>query len=317
MAAETGDEWMLDFHGPPGWKARVDAEEPRTGGELAEEVHAAGGALGRQGFEPRRAAYLKKHLRALETIARRLAGERLPLPEEAERYFDLRVGWVSEGTFEEAHALYDAALPGNGGIRERLRRWKGLHELPRRKAHLLPALFERAISTARRRTGVIVGLPRGEEVSFGALSGEPFLALAEYQGGLRSRVLVSTDRTFNLAELLYVACHEGYPGHLAEIVLKEQHLAKEKGHAEELVSFLPTPRFVVSEGLALWAREAAFPGGEEQAWLEEHAYPEAGIESGRGTSSRSTRRRTCCGAYSATPPSCSTRAAPRRRSSGT
>ncbi len=39
---------------------------------------------------------------------------------------------------------------------------------------------------------------------------------------------------------------------------------------------------VVSEGLALWAREAVFPGEEAQAWLEEHAYPEAGIEPGGG-----------------------------------
>jgi len=34
----------------------------------------------------------------------------------------------------------------------------------------------------------------------------------------------------------------------------------------------------VSEGLALWTREVAFPGSEQQAWLEEHVYPEAGIE---------------------------------------
>jgi hypothetical protein len=94
------------------------------------------------------------------------------------------------------------------------------------------------------------------------LTGEPFLALAEYWGDLRSRV-VSTDRPFNMADLLYVACHEGYPGHLAEIVLKEKHLGGEKSYAEELVSFLPTPRFVVSEGLAPWAREVAFPGTEQ------------------------------------------------------
>ena len=103
--------------------------------------------------------------------------------------------------------------------------------------------------------------------------------LAEYRGGLRSRMLVNTQRPFNVADLLYVARHEGYPGHLAEIVLKEKHLSTEKGYAEELVSFLPTPRFVISEGLALWARDVAFPGSGQLTWLQEHAYPEAGIES--------------------------------------
>jgi hypothetical protein len=163
-------------------------------------------------------------------------------------------------------------------VRERLYGWKRCHELRPNKAHLLPALFERAILEARRRTDALVGLPEGEEVSFGALGDGPFLALAEYQGGLRSRVLVNTQRPFNVADLLYVACHEGYPGHLAEIVVKEKHLSTEKGYVEELVSFLPTPRFVVSEGLALWARDVAFPADEQLTWLEENAYPEAGIE---------------------------------------
>jgi hypothetical protein len=279
VEARTGDGWMLDYYGPPEWKALVDTEEPRSGGTLLEATHAAEETLPRQGFEIRRARYLSKHLRALNTVARRLAGERFSLGEQAAGCFDLDVGWIAEERFEEAGNLLDRELPGQGDVRERLYGWKWRHELRPDRAHLLPALFERAILEARRRTDALVGLPEGDKVSFGALSGGPFLALAEYQGGLRSRVLVNTHRPFNVADLLYVACHEGYPGHLAEIVLKEKHLATEKGYAEELVSFLPTPGFVVSEGLALWARDVAFPANEQLTWLEEHAYPEAGIES--------------------------------------
>jgi len=279
VEAQTGDGWMLDYYGPAEWKAIVDAEEPRSGGTLLHATHAAEEALPRQGFDTRRTRYLTKHLKALRTVARRLAGERLSLKELAAGCFDLDVGWVDEGRFEEAAYLLDQALPDRGCVRERLSQWKRRHELPPSRAHLLPALFERAILEARRRTDSIIGLPEGEQVTFAAMTGEPFLALAEYQGGLRSRVLVNSDRPFNVADLLYVACHDGYPGHLAEIVLKEKRLAREKGYAEELVSFLPTPGFVVSEGLALWAREVAFPGSEQQTWLEENAYPEAGIES--------------------------------------
>jgi hypothetical protein len=278
VQARTDDGWMLDYFGPPEWKALVDAEEPEPGGALLDATHAAEETLRRQGFETRRTRYLSKHLRALSTVARRLAGEHLSLIEQAAGCFDLDVGWVAEERFGEAGDLFDRALPGRGDVRERSKAWKRRHELQPNKAHLLPALFERAILEARRRTDAIIRLPEGEEVAFGAMDGGPFLALAEYQGGLRSRVLVNTQRPFNVADLLYVACHEGYPGHLAEIVLKERRLATEKGYAEELVSFLPTPRFVVSEGLALWAREISFPGSEQSSWLEEHAYPEAGIE---------------------------------------
>ena len=279
VEARTGDGWLLDYFGPPEWKAVVDAEEPRPGGALLDATHAAEETLPRQGFGIRRTRYLLKHLRALSTVARRLAGEPHSLIEQAAGCFDLDVGWVVEERFEEAVDLFDHALPGRGDVRERLNGWKRRHELQPGNAHLLPALFERAILEARQRTDALVGLPEGEEVTFGALGGGPFLAMAEYRGGLRSRVLVNTYRPFNVADLLYVACHEGYPGHLAEIVLKEKHLATEKGYAEELVSFLPTPRFVVSEGLALWAREVAFPGSEQLTWLEKHAYPEAGLES--------------------------------------
>jgi hypothetical protein len=286
VEAQTGDGWMLDYYGPPEWKAQVEGEEPRAGGALVEGVRELEESLSGQGFEARRTRYLGKHLRALETVARRLADEHLSLQEQAAGCFDIDVGWVLETTFEAAHALYDEALPGGGDVRERLRRWKVRHELPREKASLLPALVERATREARRRTEALVRLPEGEEVSFGPMTGEPALATVEYRGDLRSHIMVNTDWAFNVADLLYVACHEGYPGHLAELVLKEQHLAKGKGYVEELVTFTPTPSLVVSEGLALWAREVAFPGGEGQAWLEEHAYPEAGIEPGEGDLSK-------------------------------
>ena len=278
VEARTGDGWMLDYFGPTEWKSLVEAEEPEPGDVLADTVRTTEEALARQDFDANRRRYLGKHLRALGIAARRLTGERISLREQAAGCFDLEVGWVNEERFAAAGELLDRELPGRGNVRGRLIAWKRRHELRPEKAQLLPALFERAILDARRRTDALVGLPEGEEVSFAALDGGPFLALAEYLGGLRSRVLVNTHRPFNVADLLYVACHEGYPGHLAQIVIKEKHLASEKGYVEELVSFLPTPRFVVSEGLALWAREVAFPGGEQLAWLEEHAYPQAGVE---------------------------------------
>ena len=150
VEARTGDGWMLDYYGPPEWKALVEAEEPRTGGALVEGVRELEESLSGEGFEARRTRYLGKHLRALETVARRLAGERLSLREQAAGCFDIDVGWVPETTFGAAHALYDEALPGGGDVRERLRRWKVRHELAPEKAALLPELVERAAREGRR-----------------------------------------------------------------------------------------------------------------------------------------------------------------------
>jgi hypothetical protein len=71
IEARTGDGWMLDYYGPPEWKALVDAEEPLPGGTLLDATHAAEETLPRQGFETRRTRYLNKHVRALSTVARR------------------------------------------------------------------------------------------------------------------------------------------------------------------------------------------------------------------------------------------------------
>jgi hypothetical protein len=108
------------------------------------------------------------------TVARRLAGERFSLKEQAAGCFDLDVGRIAVERFEEAGDLLDQALPGRGDVRRRLDASKLRHELPSRKAHLLPALFERVILESRRRTDDLVGLPEGEEVTFGPWTADRF-----------------------------------------------------------------------------------------------------------------------------------------------
>lgn len=79
---------------------------------------------------------------------------------------------------------------------------------------------------------------------------------------------------FPLTDLFYVFCHEGYPGPLAEAVLKDEALVAERVYLERRLS---TPPFVISEGLALLAHEVHFAPGEAEQWLAEHIYPEAGM----------------------------------------
>jgi hypothetical protein len=66
------------------------------------------------------------------------------------------------------------------------------------------------------------------------------------------------------ADLLYVVAHEGFPGHIAESLLKDIHLADRPEHR---IRFMISPPFVVSEGIGLHAQEIAFPADEAQRWL--------------------------------------------------
>jgi hypothetical protein len=268
---------LMDYFGPPEWRAEVDSEPEWSSVQLRDAVAGLREGLAEQGFEPRRARFLSKNLDAFRTVARRLAGEPLSLEEEVLGCLDLQVGWLPETLFEEAHELYDTGLPGVGKLAERLSRWRARATLPPGRSHLLTPFLQRALAHARALTHAMLPLPADEDVDIAHVVDRPAWAVAAYQGGHRSRILVNPRVPFPLPDLFYVLCHEGYPGHLTEILLKEEALVDRRGCLEQHARFLLTPAFVVSEGLALLAHEMIFAPGEEERWLAEHVYPEAGM----------------------------------------
>ncbi len=73
----TDSPFVDAYYGPVEWKAAAENEAPapemvRAAMELADEIPV-------QGFEAKHAAYLAKQVRAIETLARRLAGETFSL----------------------------------------------------------------------------------------------------------------------------------------------------------------------------------------------------------------------------------------------
>ncbi|WP_043638214.1 hypothetical protein [Nonomuraea candida] len=254
----------LIYRGPAQWRAAVAAEPPAAPGALAEEAERL--------LESAPSAYLRAHVRAMRAVARRLAGERLPLAEYGRRCLGLEPRRVPEEVFEQAHAELDAALPRTPGpLADRLRAWRAAHTL--RDVGRLPELVGRAVAEARARTSkAIVPLPEGEVVGCALVTGVAFHGAGDYEGGLRSTIHINKEIPFNLADLLYLVTHEGHPGHIAESMLKELRLGPEQG-----VRFMVSPSFVLSEGLGLLAEELVFPGDEAQEWLNANVFPELGI----------------------------------------
>lgn len=211
-------------------------------------------------------------------MSRRLNGEVFTMSEEVSLLFDLDVKWIPETTFEQAYSMYDEALPGHGSVATRLKQWKEHYQLPTDKMELLPELIHMAVMESRQRLRAYIELPANEKIEVETFIDKPFRALSHYKGNYRSSILISTSVPFNVADLLYVVCHEGYPGHLAEYVLKEENLVQKKGYGEQNVSFLLSPPFVISEGLALLANVLVFPADEAEKWLSKQIYPKVGIK---------------------------------------
>lgn len=274
----TDSRFVDYYYGPPEWKAAVEGEPETPAGDLVRAAMELLDALPAQGFEARRATYLSKQVIALETVCRKLNGETFSLEDEVQRCFDIRPAMIPEEQFEQAHALLEEVLPGQGSLFERGEAFHTHFELPREKMNLLPELLRKATEEARRRTRARFDLPPGEEVEMALISDQVYGGDNWYQGNYRSHVDVNTDLPINLRGLLGLVCHEGYPGHHTEFVLKERSLCKEQGYIEESIAPIISPQSVISEGIATSAFEMIFTLNEAEQWTREHLYQAAGIQ---------------------------------------
>ena len=272
----TESRFVDYYYGPPEWKAEAEAEKPAD--ELVRDAMVLEDALPEQGFEAHRATYLEKQVVALETVCRKLNGETFSLEEEVRRCFDIHPTWIPESRFEQGLAMLDEVLPGDGSLSDRLQAWRKRYQLAREKSGLLLNFMHRAAAEARRRTRAFVNLPADEGFEMQMVSDKVYMGENWYLGNYRSRVELNTDLPTDLNDLMYFMCHEGYPGHHTEFVLKEQHLFLERGYIEQAISPIIGPQSVISEGIATLACEMIFSPEEAEQWLAEHIYPEAGIE---------------------------------------
>ncbi|QIS10154.1 hypothetical protein [Nocardia arthritidis] len=248
--------WILDYRGLDQWRAQVAAEPVANPVDLVRAAQDLEAAVAED--DPA----LAEQVRALHTISRRLAGEQLPLPEQVRGMLGIDVEWISDEVFGEAHRLLDEGLPETkGSLAQRLHAWRTAHSLPTGRARRLSELIQRAVAEALRRAEALLPLPENIDVTVKFAPG-PFRGL--HRGGTEGTVFVDTNLPFNLADLFYVVAHESIPGHICEFMMKQIH----QGHRPDIqVRFMPSPAYVVSEGIGLHAPQLLFPGDEAQHWL--------------------------------------------------
>jgi hypothetical protein len=252
----TASGTALIYTGPDAWRAEVAVEQPVPPARLAEECEALRRDIAIDGC---RGAFLDAQLTAMRAIALQLADADVPFLEHARQCLGVPVEPAPEDLFAEAHSRLAAALPpGSGSPAERLHTWQQAHAVP---ADRLPELARRAIAETVTRTRAIIELPDEQDVDVRL---DPGPHRGHYAGEGRGTLYLNDAQPFNGADLLYVVAHEGFPGHIAESLLKDVHLADRPEHR---IRFMISPSFVVSEGLGLHAQQIAFPADEAQRWL--------------------------------------------------
>lgn len=279
-AGQVDADYVDAYTGPPEWAAEAEAA-PRSLPALraeADALLARLAVLDRGELSPALAArerYLAAQLRALGGRLALLAGERLDFDAEARLLFDATLPGYSSARGAAARARLAALLPGEGALRERFEALEQRYFVPREK---IAAVMEAAIAECRRRTRAQIPLPEAESFALELVSGQPWSAYNWYQGGGKSLIQVNLDQPFRIWSAVGLAAHEGYPGHHVENLLVERELAAGRGWVEFRLSPLFSPRCVVSEGMAQFAAELAFPGDERLAFTRDVLFPLAGFD---------------------------------------
>jgi hypothetical protein len=245
---KAGDPGVVDsYSGPPELKERVDAEDALSPSELLDETLGLASRVDAEATDPVRRRWLAAQLSGIEAACRRLAGEEISFRELVFRCYGIEPDLVPEEVFADAHGSLDAALPGNGDVRERAQRWLATQVVPTES--IGPGL-DAATEHLRTWTTDAVGLPEGESVELRTTTGERWFGLAEYEGGLRTRITMNTDIPIWSYRLGEFVSHEIYPGHHTENVWKQAELISGRGYLELAVFAAPAQKALLTEGMA-------------------------------------------------------------------
>jgi hypothetical protein len=259
------------YFGPARLKERVGREPRREANALVGDAEDLLRAIDDAGLEPQRRRWLRAQVVAMHATSRRLAGEPLGYLEEIELCYGVAPQRTSEDEFAAAHRALDAALPGDGDIRERYAAWLQHALPPDQEVALLGAIG----AELRRRVDELVGLPPGEKVDYEVVHGMPWAGFNYYEGGLRSRVALNVDIPLPRSELVHFVAHETYPGHHTERASKEKLFVQERDQLEQTILLVGTPEAVIAEGIAEYGGKHFFHDAHELA--HEHL-ARAGIE---------------------------------------
>jgi hypothetical protein len=261
------------YFGPADLKARVDVEQLRAAGRLAEDATALLERLPAEVAATDRRDWLTHQLIALRTQAEVLDGVTLPYLEHVGRLFAWTPERRDDGLFAAAAADLDSLLPGGRSLAERLEAWDDQFVVP---VDRLRDVVDWLVGRFRARAATTFGIPPGEDLQVRLVTDQPWSGYNWYDGGLRSRVDINTDLPVRAADLLHTVAHETFPGHHLEHAWKESALVDGAGHVESSVLLINTPECLISEGLADLGFDFAVPPAEEPDLLVE-LYERAGL----------------------------------------
>ena len=271
------DGYVEHYYGPPKLKKMVDMEEKCSPIILLKDCRALIAQLPKQGFEKKRYNFLDKTLTAIETTLKTLNGEKIPYLEQVEKLFDFKPILYDDNFFYSLTSKAEELYKGEGPLSERIKRYAKQRTIP---PDLLKSVFMNALHIAQKRTKQFFPnlLPDNEEVEIVEVEDQSWPLYCWYQGNYASKIEINISTFHYWTYLLNNACHEGYPGHHTERIVRENLLYRTKGYFESSILLIYSPEMVISEGIGVTAVNVLFDHTERAQILLEKIHPNPKIE---------------------------------------
>lgn len=227
-------------------------------------------------IEMQRYGFLMKQLHSVLTKLDMMAGKKYPFDVESLALYDAVAPHLDLSTFETLLDELELMVPGEGPLVDRYIKYSEKFVIPVDK---LDTVFQAAILEARERTKLKIDLPENESLEVEYVKDQPWEAYNTYKGNANSLIRINTDLPFTIDWALYLACHEGYPGHHVYNVTLEQNLVIERQWSEYQVKTFYSPQSFIAEGSANFGAGMIFDFDQRLAFEKEVLYPLAGLNS--------------------------------------
>jgi hypothetical protein len=222
---------------------------------------------------------LEKRLRSMllriDMVDPARARELPAFDEETKTLFDAAAPDYDAAHFERILERIAAVVPGDGPLPARVEAFRERFVIPKDR---LAAVFDAALAECRRRTLAHVTLPDNESFAIEYVTDKPWSGYNWYKGGYFSVIQVNTDLPIYIDRAVDLGCHEGYPGHHTQNVLRERELVERRGWIEFTVAPLYGPQSPIEEGGSNYGILLALPDDERAAFERDVLYPLAGLD---------------------------------------
>lgn len=222
-----------------------------------------------------RQEWLHANLVSLRMQLQVKSGAKLPMRDEVRLRYGFDPDFKPLNSYDPILAKLDKQLPGSGILSERIAQMRKATIVP---ADRVPAVQAAALRECRRRAAQHVKMPKGESVEVRWIESPLFPGNNTFKGNGHSLAEFSRDYKWELDQLLWVTCHEIYPGHHTHFATQSAELFHKRGWPEFSLSQNYGPTIPGAEAIAEYGVGLTFPIEDRIRFERDVLYPIAGLK---------------------------------------